>query len=158
MKSNSVKPIQATLVYLLKQNQILLGYKKTGVGQGNYVGIGGKIEKDETPLQAAVREVKEEICVNVISPVLVGEADFVFPDMSSLNHYVFVYIATEWFGQIKETDVIKPKWFKQSTLPLDHMWDDAQFWLPAVLSGHKLFGKFIFGMDKKVKKLSLKEM
>lgn len=152
------KPIKATLVYLLENDKILLGFKKTGVGQGNYVGIGGKIEAGETPLQAAIREVEEEICVKAVDPVLVGEADFVFPEKPSWSHYVYVYTATKWHGTIQETEAIKPQWFKQTELPLKDMWDDAQFWLPAVLNGHKLKGEFVFGEDELVKSVSLKEM
>ena len=58
-----MKKIQTTLLFLLKENQILLGMKKRGFGAGKYNGIGGKLEPDETVEQAMVRETQEEIGV-----------------------------------------------------------------------------------------------
>ena len=43
------------LVMAMKNNQILLGYKKRGFGKGKWNGFGGKVEKGETPQEAAIR-------------------------------------------------------------------------------------------------------
>ena len=40
--------------------EVLLGLKKTGFGQGRWVGLGGHIEDGEKPAEAAAREVAEE--------------------------------------------------------------------------------------------------
>ena len=40
--------------------EVLLGRKKRGFGEGKIVGLGGKVEPGETLAQAAVREVLEE--------------------------------------------------------------------------------------------------
>jgi mutator protein MutT len=53
--------IEIAVVYLVYDNKILLLHRQNNESQGNKWGIpGGKIEKNETPLQAAIREVKEE--------------------------------------------------------------------------------------------------
>ncbi len=52
-----------TLLFLLKDNHILLAMKKRGFGAGRWNGVGGKIEAGETIVQAAVRECFEEIGV-----------------------------------------------------------------------------------------------
>ena len=49
--------------------EVLLGRKKTGLGAGNIVGLGGKLEPGETALEAIVREVEEE------SGLIVDEVD-----------------------------------------------------------------------------------
>lgn len=43
---------------MLTQSQLLLGYKKRGIGQGLFNGFGGKVEPGETSAQAALRELK----------------------------------------------------------------------------------------------------
>ena len=44
-----------TLVLIRESTRVLLGMKKRGFGQGRWNGFGGKVEKGETILQAAVR-------------------------------------------------------------------------------------------------------
>lgn len=76
---------QVCVVYLVRPSrqgdEVLLGRKKTGLGLGKLVGPGGKLEKYETPRQAAVREVREEVGVIVDSDDLVpiGELTYSFP-------------------------------------------------------------------------------
>jgi 8-oxo-dGTP diphosphatase len=48
-------------VYIEHENRILLLHRQESTSQGNKWGIpGGKVEKNETPLQAAIREIREE--------------------------------------------------------------------------------------------------
>ena len=54
-----------TLVYLFKENRILLAMKKRGFGEGKWNGPGGKILGHETPKEAAIREVMEEIGIAI---------------------------------------------------------------------------------------------
>ena len=52
------------LCYLLKENKILLGYKKRGFGKDKWNGLGGKVDPGETIEGSAVRETKEEIGID----------------------------------------------------------------------------------------------
>ena len=70
---------ETTLCYIKKNNEYLfmLRNKKTNdPNGGKYIGVGGKLEKDETPLQCVIREIKEETNLKVISPTLRGEIYF----------------------------------------------------------------------------------
>jgi len=44
-----------TLAFIRNGNNILLGMKKRGFGAGRWNGFGGKVDADETILQAAKR-------------------------------------------------------------------------------------------------------
>jgi 8-oxo-dGTP diphosphatase/2-hydroxy-dATP diphosphatase len=44
-----------TLAMVRKPNAILLGFKKRGFEKGKWNGFGGKVEKDETVAESAVR-------------------------------------------------------------------------------------------------------
>lgn len=65
------------------------------------------------------------------------------------------YVCFEWQGTPQESDEIKPEWFEQSGLPLTSMWDDAHYWLPAILNNQKVVGSMSFGTDLKVKHVEL---
>ena len=68
--------IETTLCLLKRDNKILLAMKKRGFGKGKYNGIGGKIENNETPEQAMIRETQEEINVTPIKYEKVGIVEF----------------------------------------------------------------------------------
>ena len=50
-----------TVVFLIRENQVLLAMKKRGFGEGKWNGVGGKLDPGETVEQALVRECQEEI-------------------------------------------------------------------------------------------------
>jgi len=143
----------ATLVILLKGDpvaEVLLGYKKIGFGQGKFTGIGGKIERSEELMDAAIRELHEETGVRVpdseylqFSSIL----EFRFPRKRSWNHRVFVFFAQQWEGVPVESNEIHPRWFAIEDIPYGQMWDDARFWLPLALSGEKFRVHFKFRAD-----------
>src|ERR1700722_2077000 len=61
--------------------EVLLGYKKTGLGTGKVVALGGHVEERETAAQAAAREVKEESGIAVAADSLreAAHITFLFP-------------------------------------------------------------------------------
>jgi 8-oxo-dGTP diphosphatase len=131
------------------QPQVLLGHKKTGLGTGKIVGLGGHVEPGESAAEAAAREAKEEAGVHVPLSAL-NEAAFItflFPVRSAWDMTVAVFTADEYSGDPNETAEIRPEWFPRATLPLDRMWDDARSWLPRVLAGERLRATFTYAAD-----------
>jgi 8-oxo-dGTP diphosphatase len=131
------------------EREVLLGQKKTGLGTGKTVGLGGHVEDGETPDEAAAREVKEEagISVNPAALAEVAYITFLFPMRPRWDMTVNVFTATQWAGHAMETAEIVPQWFPFSALPLASMWDDARYWLPRVLAGERLRATFTYAGD-----------
>lgn len=152
--SRSVPLALRTVVLLFDGDRVLLGRKKSGFGEGYLVGIGGKVEADEAPEAAALREFREETGAHVDADALhhVAVLDFYFPHTGdgSWDQRVHVYVAGQHHGGVIETEEIEPEWFAAPDIPLHRMWDDARIWLPRVLAGHRLGGEFLFGADRTV--------
>jgi 8-oxo-dGTP diphosphatase len=135
----------ATLCYPIDGDRVLLMRKKRGVGSGLYNGPGGKVEGDETPREAAVREVREEVRLDVSSLRKVGELDFTFGD--DPFHYVHVFRTEDFVGTPAETPEADPAWFRFDDVPYEHMWEDDRYWLPLVFEGTTFHGEFRFDAD-----------
>lgn len=152
------------LLFLLRDDEILLAMKKRGFGAGLWNGAGGKVAPGETIEQALVREAEEEIGVTPLEYTKVATHDFQFPDGTS-DMQVHTYLSTKWSGDPTESEEMAPRWFKISDIPYDDMWQDDPLWLPLVLRGKLLQTKFTFDTNNNllmahveiVKQLSLSE-
>ena len=131
------------------RTEVLLGRKKTGLGSGNVVGLGGKIEAGETALEAIVREIEEEsgLVVEPADLTEMGLVKFAFPFRENWSQDSTVFVGSRFTGEPEESDEVSPDWYPLDDLPLDAMWDDAKYWLPGVLAGRRVLGDFTFGAD-----------
>lgn len=141
-----------TVVFLRDGDRILLAMKKRGFGVGKWNGPGGKLESGETVEQAMVRECQEEVGVTPLAWQLMAELDFIQDaDTDSPWHlYGYVYVCERWEGEPTESEEMMPKWFSIDRIPYTTMWDDDEFWLPQILRGQKVVGKFTFDIDDKM--------
>ena len=144
---------EVCVVYLLRRGadgmEVLLGDKRTGLGQGKVVGIGGKLDPGESAHQAAVREVEEEIGVRIEASDLrlAGAIDYHFPTRRAWSQRSTVFVCRRWTGEPVETAEITPRWYPLDAVPYSRMWDDASRWLPGVLRGGTVDARFTFGAD-----------
>jgi 8-oxo-dGTP diphosphatase len=151
--------IRRTLLFLVKDNQILLAMKKRGFGAGKWNGVGGKIEAGESIEAALVRECQEEIGITPKSWKAVAELDFVQDSTTDPWHmYVYAYISYEWEGEPTESEEMSPQWFTTDQIPYKDMWDDDEYWLPKVLTGKLITGTFVFDEDDRMKSHTIKEV
>ena len=70
----------ATLVFVVRDGQVLLINKKTGLGKGKINAPGGKVEQDEGPEACAIRECREELQITVSNLQYCGQHRFQFVD------------------------------------------------------------------------------
>ncbi|MBM4143754.1 MAG: 8-oxo-dGTP diphosphatase [Lentisphaerae bacterium] len=136
---------RATLLFVVRDGRILLIRKKKGLGAGKINGPGGRIEPGEKPLQAAVREVEEELRVTPRGVTACGELRFQFVDGLSLH--VNVFKAAGCDGEPRETSEAAPLWARVDAIPYERMWQDDPHWLPLMLGGVPFEGRFLFDGD-----------
>ena len=86
--------IQYTLVYLTNQGNVLLIKKAPGRSHaGEWIGLGGKLERCEDPVASAVRELQEESGLTVADPKLRGT--FIWIDDVQCG-IVYIVTGTRW--------------------------------------------------------------
>ncbi|MBQ0071341.1 MAG: NUDIX domain-containing protein [Spirochaetales bacterium] len=136
---------RCVLTYVLDKetDQVLMIYKKTGLGNGYINAPGGHIELEETSVEAAIRETKEETGLDVEDLEEMGTLHFQFKDGLRMLGYVF--FAHSYSGDlIDECEETKPFWIKRSELDYSKMWADDPYWLPQMMEGKKFDAYFLF--------------
>jgi 8-oxo-dGTP diphosphatase len=136
----------ATLLFVLRDGQILLIHKKRGLGAGKINGPGGRIEPGESARAAAVREVREELLVTATGVRFAGRLNFQFVDGFSIRGEVYTAGGCE--GTPRETDEAVPLWAPVDRLPYGRMWADDALWMPLMLAGRRFEGWFVFDGDR----------
>ncbi len=137
---------QATLLFVVRDDRVLLIHKKRGIGAGKINGPGGRVDRGESPEEAAVREVEEELRVTPIGVWKVGEVLFQVLDGVSIRIHVFR--ADDCRGEPTETQEAIPLWTPLGAIPFDRMWEDDRLWFPRMLSGPPFEMRTLFDGDK----------
>lgn len=110
-----ISPVMMALVYRKNDNgSELLLTRKAGYAEGRYTVVAGFVEAGESLEQCLVREVKEEVGVDICNPQYFGSQPWPFP-----NSLVMAFSA-EWAGGEvvpDGTELEDARWFSIDALP-----------------------------------------
>lgn len=109
-------------VILFNQNDevLLLKRKSTGFSDGLYGFIGGHVEQNEQVIDAAIREVKEEIGIDIKRENLIFKSVMNRKVNENTEYIDFVFYVREWQGEIINREPEKCSeltWCKPNNLP-----------------------------------------
>lgn len=137
---------RATLIFVLRGDELLLMRKKRGLGAGKITAPGGRLDDGESLEAGALRELHEELLVSASGPEVLGELRFQFLDGYSVHVWAF---RARWHsGDGIETEEAVPLWTPVSDLPWSEMWADDPLWVPLMLAGRRFDGRFVFDGDR----------
>jgi len=92
--------VLATLVYAIRDDEVLLHRRVKMPNLGLWVAPGGKIDPHESPTECAVREMREETGLEIADPQLRGVMTEVSP-RPDYQWMTFIFAATTWTGDLR---------------------------------------------------------
>ena len=116
-----MKKIEVAAAIIVKDHYILATQKGYGPFEGMWEFPGGKVEPLETPRDALIREIKEELDTEIVSQLTT--VDYDYPDFHLTMHCFICSLAEEHFVLLEHKSA---KW-------LDKYHLDSVDWLPADL-------------------------
>jgi len=132
----------ATLCYVTdkKNNSTLMIHrvkKENDYHHGKWNGLGGKLERGESPEECAIREIKEESGLIVKDIVLKGMITFPLFDGKD-DWYVFLFVTDSFEGELIESNEGNLAWIPNEKLTKINLWDGDKIFIPW-LSGDRFF-------------------
>ncbi len=139
----------STLCYIEKDDQYLMlhrNVKKNDVNEGKWIGVGGHFEKDESPEECLLREVKEETGLTLTSYHYRAMVTFV--SGNGVTEYMSLFTADGFEGEMISCDEGDLEWVEISRLLELNLWEgdlifhrlllerDTFFSLKLVYDGH----------------------
>ena len=125
---------KTVLAYIFKDDQVLFLYrnkKEKDINKGKYVGIGGHLEKNETPVDALKREIKEETNLDIIDYFYHGEIYFSDTGYEEIMYLFSVY---SFNGEISDCDEGDLHWIKIVDISSLNMWEVDKYFIHYILN------------------------
>lgn len=136
----------ATLCYVRKNEKTLMIHrikKENDMHRGKWNGLGGKLKPGETPEECVVREVREECGLLIKNPLLKGL--LTFPAFDGFDDwYVFVFVATEFEGELTDSEEGDLQWISDSELSELNLWEGDRIFLRWLDRKEVFSAKFLY--------------
>lgn len=143
---------QTVMIYLEKENQYLMLYrnkKEKDINKNKYIGVGGHVEKGETPDQALIREVKEETGLDLLSFNKRGLVYFV---LNGYEEEMYIYTSLDFKGELIECNEGDLLWVDKDKVMSLPIWEGDKYFFKYLLEEDKYFVmRLIYEDDKLIK-------
>lgn len=129
-----------TLCYIEKDEKYLMllrNVKKNDGSLGKWIGVGGKLEKDEAPDECARREIFEETGLTALNLIPRGVVTFISDVWES--EYMFLYSVTEFTGDLCTCDEGELHWIEKSEIFGLNLWDGDRIFLRMMMENSPYF-------------------
>ena len=119
-----MKTVEVVAAVIRDQNRIFATQRGYGDQKGGWEFPGGKMKKGETPQEALIREIKEELDTEIEVGELIETVEYDYPKFHLKMHCFFCSVKQ---GNLVLKEHEAAKWLTLETL-------DSVDWLPADLS------------------------
>ena len=139
-----------TLCYIEKDSSYLMLYrnkKQNDENEGKYIGIGGRIEEKESPLDCILRESFEETGLILKNVKYRGLVTFVSDIYET--EFMHLFSCKDFEGSLKECDEGNLVWVKKEKLFSLPMWEGDKIFLDLLEENFSFFSlKLVYEGDK----------
>jgi 8-oxo-dGTP diphosphatase len=128
-----------TLVYIRHEDSYLMLYrnkKDKDINKGKYIGVGGHFLEGESPVECAVREVKEETGLTVGKLDPRGIVTFVYGDVVE---YMHLFTCDEYEGELIDCDEGELSFVPFSQVMDLELWEGDRIFLRKLMDGDGYF-------------------
>ncbi len=122
--------LNTTLCYIEKDNKYLMLHrtkKENDLNEGKWIGVGGKFEKDETPEECLLREVKEETGLNLTNYCLRAVVTFVSDKWET--EYMYLFAADKFTGSLTSCNEGELEWVDKDKVMDLNLWEGDRIFL-----------------------------
>ncbi|MCR4561669.1 MAG: 8-oxo-dGTP diphosphatase [Bacilli bacterium] len=130
---------KTVLAYIKKEDSYLMLYRnkeENDMNEGFYMGVGGHIEKGETPDMALIREIKEETSLIAKKFTLRGLLHFANDDYKEI---IYLYTVEEAEGEIGECNEGDLSYIKIKDILNLPMWEGDKYFLDLLAKDEPYF-------------------
>lgn len=128
----------ATLCYIERDGKYLMllrNKKQNDPNEGKWIGVGGKLEKGETPEECARREIMEETGLRATS--LVHWGDVYFHSDVWESEIMRLFLVTEFEGELCECGEGELHWKDKEEIFDLNLWDGDRIFLKYLINGRR---------------------
>ena len=129
-----------TLCYIENNNQYLMLHrtkKPNDINEGKWIGVGGHVERDESPEECLVREVREETGLTLTAYKFRGLVTFVNNKCES--ELMCVFTADGYTGELITCNEGELRWVDKTQVPNLSTWEGDRVFLDLLLSNEERF-------------------
>ena len=128
--SDTFRAIQSTLLYLERGDEYLMLHrtkKEHDANHDKWIGVGGKLERDESPEECMLRETREETGLTVTRWRYRGLVTFVSDRYET--EYMHLFTADAWTGTPHACDEGELAWIGKKALLSLPIWEGDRIFL-----------------------------
>ncbi len=141
-----------TLIYLEQdQNYLMLHRtkKENDINHDKWIGVGGKMEENESPEDGAIREILEETGLTVLPENLQYRGLVTFVSDQSEGEYMHLFTAQQFSGTLKECDEGDLCWVPKKKVLALPTWEGDRLFLERIAGPNPFFVmKLVYEGDK----------
>lgn len=129
-----------TLCYIEQKEKYLMLHrikKENDINKDKWIGVGGHFEKNESPEECLLREVKEETGLTLKSWKLRGIITFISNECPA--EYMFLYTADSYTGELQECNEGVLEWVNKSDVCNLPVWEGDRIFLKLLETSSEFF-------------------
>ena len=145
--------ILSTVCYIEQDGKYLMLHrtkKKKDVNHEKWIGVGGKLEAQESPEECVVREVCEETGLTLQEYQLRGIVTYVSAELET--EYMYVFTSNDFTGELIECNEGDLQWIKKDKVTGLNTWEGDKIFVEKIKNNNSFFTiKFNYDGEKLIK-------